>query len=217
MTRKILILATLAAFGAAVALAVPSTGRATGWGDLAGLGYGVTVVSTDPTCADGVVVSAITGYGPGTAAATFGCSLDDGFQARVDDFVASTCHIAVFSQTSAPCASAPAPTTTETTTTEPAPPATTTTTADAPAPAPTTTDTTTTTATAAPSIDSAASAPTAHEITDADLQSQIDELRAEVAALEARTTTIEDYLAAGGFVTDTVSSAYVEQQQALGG
>lgn len=80
----------------------------------------------------------------------------------------------------------------------------------APAPAPSDPSTPPATTPAAPA------APTAPTTTDttttpstADLQAQIDALAARIAALEARTKAVEDYLAAGGFITDTVSSAYV--------
>lgn len=84
-----------------------------------------------------------------------------------------------------------------------------------PPPPPTPAESTTTAPTAPPSAptetSSTPAAPTAPAgpTTTADLQAQIDALAAKVAALEARVQALEAYLAEGGFVTDTVSSAYV--------
>lgn len=189
MTRKILILAALAALGAVAALSLPSSGRATDWSELSGLGYGVSQTVVDSTCTR---VTAVTGYGPGTVSGDLGCTSAPGFQAAVDSFVAQTCHVAVFSETSAPCAQppAPAPTTTDpaavppptdstTTALSPVPvpvpaPALTTTDATVPSPAPTAVETT------APTVSTAATGPTT-----ADLQAQIDELRASIATVTA--------------------------------
>jgi hypothetical protein len=83
------------------------------------------------------------------------------------------------------------------------PPATTTDPAPAPAPQPVPTTTATTTVQGLTPAEQA-------------LQDQIDQLRAQLAALTDRVSAIEAYLAKGGFVTDTVSSALVAEISTTG-
>jgi hypothetical protein len=83
------------------------------------------------------------------------------------------------------------------------PPATTTDPAPAPAPQPVPTTTATTTVQGLTPAEQA-------------LQDQIDQLRTQLAALTDRVTAIEAYLAKGGFVTDTVSSALVAEISTTG-